>query len=261
MYIYMTLRCEEKGGQDAMLLDLPFEQLAATVDSVVSRVLAASDTDSPPVDALAIARRLEIDVARDDRQTGRARFVRLAGRHGGRGRASILVRAEPRSERRQWAVAHELGEWSAARVFAELRLAAREAPPAAREAVANLFAARLLLPSAWFDVAAASCDFDLAALKEVFATASHELIARRTLDLPQPAIVTVFDQGAITWRRSNLCAQMPALQTAERRVWTKVHESDCYVERTTRQGRLRCWPIHEEEWRREILRNDVTTEH
>jgi len=243
-----------------MLPDLPFEQLVAAVDAVVIELLADSGTEAPPVDALAMARRLEIDVARDDRQAGRARFVRLAGRHGGRSRESILVRAEPRSERRQWAVAHELGEWSAARIFAEMDLPVRDAPPAAREAIANFFAARLLLPSLWFAVSSAACDGDLTSLKETFATASHELIARRTLDLGPPAIVTIFDQGAITWRRTNSDAQVPALLEAERCAWLEAHESATYVERTHTNGRIRCWPIHEAEWRREILRNDVAVE-
>jgi hypothetical protein len=243
-----------------MLPDLPFEQLVAALDAVVEQVLSDSGTDAPPVDALAIARRLEIDVARDDRQTGRARFVRLAGRHGGRSRESILVRSEPRGERRQWAVAHELGEWSAARIFAEMDLAAHDAPPAARETIANLFAARLLLPSLWFTVSSAACEGDLTSLKETFTTASHELIARRTLDLGQPAIVTVFDQGVVTWRRTNTGARLPALWAEERLAWLAAHESATYVERMSHCGRIRCWPVHEAEWRREILRSDVATE-
>lgn len=243
-----------------MLPDLPYEQLMAAVDAVVAELLVSAGIDAPPVDSLAVARTLAIDVARDDRQSGRARFVRLAGRHGGRSRASILVRAEPRSERRQWAVAHELGEWSAARIFAELGTTAREAPPAARESVANLFAARLLLPERWFTVAAEACEMDLALLKESFATASFELIARRTLDLAAPAIVTVLDQGALTWRRSNITQSPPALTEAERQAWREAHEFACLAECFSPAGRIRCWPIHEEGWRREILRHDFEAE-
>ncbi|MBX3412318.1 MAG: ImmA/IrrE family metallo-endopeptidase [Pirellulales bacterium] len=243
-----------------MLPDLPYEQLLAAMDAVVVELLDAAGIDTPPVDSLELARRLDIDVARDDQQRGRARFVRLAGRHGGRSRASILVRAEPRNERRQWAVAHELGEWSAARLFAELGTTASEAPLAAREEVANLFAARLLLPELWFVVAAEACDMELVTLKESFRTASYELIARRTLDLSAPAIVTVFDQGNVTWRRSNVVANPPALSSAERVEWRTTHESASYAEGISGLGRLRCWPIHEEGWRREILRQELEAE-
>lgn len=243
-----------------MVPDLPYEQLIAAVDAVVEELLSAAGVESPPVDSLVVARTLEIEIARDDRQVGRARFVRLAGRHGGRSRASILVRAEPRSERRQWAVAHELGEWSAARVFAELGIAAREAPEAARESVANLFAARLLLPAAWFTVAAEACEMDLAVLKESFATASHELIARRTIDLAAPAIVTVFDQGGVSWRRANFAESPPALTGAERESWRESHERACTVDRSDETGRIRCWAIHEEGWRREIMRHELAAE-
>ena len=45
---------------------------------------------------------------------------------------------------------------------------------------------RLLLPMKWFALAATEFDHDLMQLKGRFQSASHELIARRMLDLPHP---------------------------------------------------------------------------
>ena len=75
------------------------------------------------------------------------------------------MRPEPRLERQQWAVAHEIGEHVAYHVFAHWGVDPREAAPNARETVANNLAGRLLLPTAWFAADAAACGWDLMALK------------------------------------------------------------------------------------------------
>jgi len=72
-----------------------------------------------------------------------------------------------------------------------------------REYFCNKFASLLLLPYEWFNADAAKTGFDLFALKKIYSTASHQLIARRIASL-RPAIVTVFDDDGkektgITW--------------------------------------------------------------
>ncbi len=112
-----------------MFPELTREELAAGLDRVAEEILAEAGVRSPPVDALAVAQMLGIAVALDDRQEGRARYVRLGDRLSGRPRATILLRPEPRHERRQWAVAHEIGEHVAHRVFARWGADPRERPP------------------------------------------------------------------------------------------------------------------------------------
>jgi hypothetical protein len=92
------------------------------------------------------------------------------------------------------------------------------------------------------------------ALKAVYATASHELIAWRLLDLPRESTVTIFDHGRITRRRSNDGRRPPPPIPLECAVWQETH-------RTGRAGAewcdgllVRCWPVHEPGWKREILR-------
>ena len=89
-------------------------------------------------------------------------------------------------------------------MFRSLSVDPREAPPAARETVANQLAARILLPRGEFGCDARACDWNLLELKQRYVTASHELIARRMLDFTPAVIITIFDQGRRTFRRGNL---------------------------------------------------------
>src|SRR4051812_9033218 len=117
-----------------MLPEIPEEQVRAAIEEVARQILDEGDVFGPPVDAVRLAERLGILVARDGASETRARFVRLGG-SGGDGQAAIMVADDPRPERRQWAVAHEIGESQAYRVFAELAIQPAETPATAREAV------------------------------------------------------------------------------------------------------------------------------
>lgn len=243
-----------------MFADHSSDQVQCVVDEVAADVLAAAAWTEPPIDALALARRLGMRVARDRSSPTRARLVRLAG--GGESSSAILVADEPRPERRQWAVAHEIGESVAHRVLD--RLEARSCGPAdgRREAIANRLAGAILLPREWFVDAGVECNWDLLDLKAKFATASCELVARRLLDMPPAVIVTMFDQGRPVWRKSNACRHVPPLCDAEMASWRRAHRHNRPGGCPTRllpPGVLavRAWPIHEPAWRREFVRTEV----
>lgn len=240
-----------------MLPEITAEQYSAALDVVALETLRAAGINGPPVDAMAVARALRIAVAWDDQQQGRARFVRLKGIRGRPPRATILLRPEPRPERRQWAVAHEIGEHLAPRVFAAVAADPRVASPGARENVANHLAGRLLLPGIWFAADAAACAWDLAALKRTYSTASHELIARRMLDFAPPVIISIFDLGTLYLRRSNLPGRVPPLSAAEKRCWQNAHVGNEPNETSCGTQRIQAWPVHEAGWKREILRTEV----
>jgi len=237
-----------------MLAEMTREEIDAALEGVVREVLVEAHIARPPVDALLVARRLGIHVLRDERQEGRARYVRLKPSGCRAPRPTILLRGDPRPERRQWAVAHELGEHCAARVFAAWGVDPRVTPSTAREQTANRFAAWLLLPGDWYFAAARECDADLATLKARFCTASHELIARRALDRDDPpAVVTIFDHSRLGFRRGNSGAT-PSLSSAERACQRQAHATGEACRRQTDVLIVRAWPIHEPGWRREIVR-------
>ncbi len=230
------------------------ESFEAGLDLVVEAVLELSGIHAPPVDAFAVAHALGIAVAWDDRQSGRARYVRLSDGRSGVGQAAILLRPDPRPERRQWAVAHEIGEHMACHVFARWGVDPEQSPPNAREMAANHLAGRLLAPTEWLSTDGAACDWDLFELKARYPTASHELLARRTLECGPPAIVSIVDERQISFRRSNMPGRVPPPSPIELECWRDVHEHN----RPSRICRgavlVQGWPVHEEAWKREFLR-------
>lgn len=169
---------------------------------------------------------------------------------GDEGRVLVVLRPDARPERLQWAVAHELGEYVAWQVFARLGADMRLVVPAWRERVASLLAARLLLPGRWFRPIAAAAAWDLLEIRASFRTASHELILRRMLDFDIPLVISVFDQGRLTLRRSNLPGRVPPPHADELACLRRVRHSA----RPARRGAVAAWPAYEPGWQRELVR-------
>ncbi len=238
-----------------MLAEITREELVDVLEGVITDLLAEGRVERPPVDAVGLAESLGITVALDDRQRGRARFVRLGGRR--RPRETILLRPDPRPERRQWAVAHEIGESAAYRVFDALGVDPREASAGAREAVANRLASLLLLPGRWFSADASDHGWDLFALKRRYTTASHELIARRMLEMPPPVIISIFDNGRAWFRRSNVPGRVPPLSPAETECRQIAHDQNQPHTAPDALQLIQAWPVHEDAWKREIIRTEV----
>jgi len=243
-----------------MLPELTPEEFSGTLDAVAAEALALLGDSETPIDALRLAGELGLVVVWDERQAGRGRIARLAAHAGGSAVGSILLRPEPRRERLQWAIAHEVGELCAHRVFERLSVDPREAPPAAREAVANRLASRLLLPRERFARDGRETGWDLLQLKTRYDTASHELIARRMLDFEPPVIITIYDHGRRTFRRGNLPFRLPPpaeLEISARRV---AHEQSRHDVQEDFARRVQAWPVHEPDWKREILRTEWLAE-
>lgn len=243
-----------------MLPELSQEEYSAALDGVVAEILSDVGITGPPVDAVAVARALGITVAWDRHQRGRGRYVRLHGYGRGTAQPTIVARPDIRPERDQWTVAHEIGEHVAHRVFARLGVDPREAPPNGREQVANHWGSRLLLPAEWFAADAPAMDWDLIELKARYRTASHELIARRMLDLPATVIITIFDNDSLTFRSSNVPGQTPPPARLERDCRQTTHDREAPCTLDEGPFRVQGWPVHEEGWKREILRTEVNTD-
>ncbi|HMP57784.1 MAG TPA: ImmA/IrrE family metallo-endopeptidase [Gemmatales bacterium] len=220
------------------------------LDDAVADLLSDAGCTGPPVDAEWLAREhFRLHVCVDRRQPGRGRVQNLLGRAG-----QICLRAEDRPERRQWTVAHELAEHRRAWLRTACGLAPGELSPGTAEELANQFAQRLLVPTDWLRSALRDGEPDLLQLKKQFATASHEVIAFRLLDLGEPSIVTVLDHGHVTRRRGRPWPAPRWLLPAEQECQRRVHLG-------SRPARLEGmgyvvdgWPIHELGWKREILR-------
>jgi len=244
-----------------MLAEVPVEQTRGVLDRCADDLLWEAGVAEPPVDAYAVADRLGMVVTRDAALRGRARFARLASESVLGGVETIVLADERREERRQFAVAHEVGEAHAIRVYDTLGIDSRETAPRTREAVANALAGRLLAPRRWLQRVWRECDGDLIALKRVFRTASHELLARRVLEcVAAPTIVTVTDNGRVVWRRTNTRYAAPPRTRLEVECQRRAHATAAPVAARSDDdelARVRCWPIHEEGWRREIAFSEL----
>jgi predicted transcriptional regulator len=79
----------------------------------------------------------------------------------------------------------------------------------------GLIAARLLIPQKMFRQALRECKYDVPALKSVFTTATFEACGLRLLDLDQPCVVAIVDDGVVAARRGNLVPASKKLTAAE----------------------------------------------
>lgn len=246
-----------------MLAEIPTDELTEVLDDCVARLLWEAGIDRPPVDARLLAERAGLVVAIHRQLPARAQFVRLAVDSPRReGQGTIVVGPAERPEREQWAIAHEVGESVSWDVFSRLGVCGNDAPPNVREAVANRVASCILLPRRWFVADGRAFDWDLFELKDRYATASHELIARRMLEASPPIVITLCDQGRVVWRRGNTCSRPPQLLTDEHDAWQRAHATGLPTDElldplSTGLDRVRCWPVHEPAWKREIIRCDI----
>jgi hypothetical protein len=233
-----------------MIEELSRDEVHAAVDRTVTELLAAAGVAAPPVDAIALAQKhLGMVVCLDRKQAQRGRAQRIAGKR------QIYLRPEPSEERHQWTVAHEIGEHLKPGLLKALGIDPAATRPMMGESLANLFAHRLLVPSCWFGDDARILGFDLLELKRRYHTASHEVLAWRFLDLPEPCIVTIVDNGAVYRRRSNQARFARALTPAERECQRLVHRLGEPQQLQATGCTVHGWPVHQADWKREILRS------
>lgn len=202
--------------------DLTREDLFSAADTLIDEIL---DDAQPPFDALIIAGRLGV---------------------------TLKLPPDLPERRRHSLAAQAVGTHLKPLVLRRLGIEGR---PLMGASIADTLAARLLVPTSWLNSEARAHGYDLLALAAVFRTASHELIAWRLLDLDSPCAITFIDNGRIEKRRANSFRPSRQLVPAEVTCQLKVHETSrptvVRAEGWTVQG----WPIHEVDWRREILRS------
>ncbi len=210
--------------------DLSPDEIHDVVDRAVGELLDDAGVDAPSVDAVA-----------------------LAERHLG---LVLRLKADLTPEQRQYAAAQEVGRVGRDDLLRSLGVDPEERRPGLQGAtLVNLFADRLLTPTAWFRDEARSSAYDLFALKRRFATASHELLAFRLLDLDEPCVITVLDNGTVTRRRGNTGRVTKDLSPAERRCLEQLQRYSRPCDLSEGGWRVQGWPVHEADWKREILRS------
>ncbi len=69
-------------------------------------------------------------------------------------------------------------------------------------------------------------------------------------------IVTVFDHARRTFRRGNLPFRTPPPNELEQCAWHTCHDHAVDVIEADYTCRVQAWPVHEPNWKREILRTE-----
>jgi hypothetical protein len=92
-------------------------------------------------------------------------------------------------------------------------------------------------------------------LKRRYATASHELIARRMLDFAPRVTITIFDHARRTFRRGNM-RPAPPWGPLELAAWRVAHQQALTAVEANHACRVQAWAVHEPDWKREILRTE-----
>jgi Zn-dependent peptidase ImmA (M78 family) len=235
-----------------MFEDLPREDLLAKIDAFVTQLLRDACVQEPPVDAIQLAQRhLGMVVCLDRRQASRGRAQRTGGQ------PQIFLKPEPTEERHQWTVAHEIGEHLKPQLLQCLGIDPGQTRAMGGESLANLFAHHLLVPACWFASDAAALGYDVLELKRRYATSSHEVIALRMLELPEPAIITIVDNDHIYRRRSNAWRVRKVMEPVERECQRYVHHYSRPKVMREAGWTVHGWPVHQADWKREILRSVV----
>ncbi|GIW81138.1 MAG: hypothetical protein KatS3mg105_2945 [Gemmatales bacterium] len=244
------VRIKDHRGK-TMDVSLSREEVIQEVDRAVDELLASAGVSEPPVDAIRIAQDcLGIVVCLDSRQPQRGRAHRAGGKQ------HIFLRPEPSEERHQWTVAHEIGEFLKGDLLRRCHIEPEQTPVMMGESLANLFADHLLLPTRWFLADSRELRFDLFALKRRYRTASHEVIAWRWLDCPEPCVVSIIDNDRVWRRRSNAWpVRSRRLEPAELECQRQVHMTKQNQMVSQDGWTVQGWPIYQAEWKREILRS------
>ena len=74
------------------------------------------------------------------------------------------------------------------------------------------------------------------------------------LECRPAVIITIFDQGQITFRRGNIPGRIPPPSASEWSCWRLVHEKNRPHSEYDGLNSIQGWPVHEPDWKREILR-------
>lgn len=226
--------------------DFSAEDLFDAVDREVQLLLESVGTDEPPVDAMELAQyafRLVIRESDPDEESPR------------RPRANeVLIRADFSEEARQMACARGCARQLVPAVFKRLGVELGVENRGAMNQLIGLITPRLLLPSRWFARDDRKSGHDLIELKERYFTCGYELIALRWLDLEEPLVVAVIDDGMVSIRRGNRAPVNRNLTPAEAECSQRIGESG-EPERVRRgDWTVHGWPIPNGPFNRIVLR-------
>src|SRR5438477_803372 len=236
--------------------DVSADDLFDAVDRLVADALRRHGTSGPPVDAIRLAQDVFDLTVREAEDEDGGRAGRFGPRPPRRRDREVVLRSTRSDEARHAACARACAKELVPAVLAKLGIAPGTENRSAQAQLVGVIAPRLLLPTKWFDRDARRLGFDLLELKDVYPTAGYELIALRMLDVDEPCVIAVVDDGTVSTRRGNSRPETKKLTAAEQAAIDKLGRYE-EPRQTARAGgwTATAWPIPGGPFGRIILRS------
>jgi hypothetical protein len=234
--------------------DFTADDLFETVDRLVADVLRRAGCDRPPVDALGLAQDyFDLTVTEAEPEDDRpGRFGPRPPRRRGR---EIVLRPDQSEEGRQAVGARGCAKELLPTVLSKLGVVAGTENRSAQGQLLSVIVPRLLLPTKWFAADARKAGYDLAELKSRYPTVDWLTLAFRLLDLDEPCVIAVVDDGAVAARRGNRSAVTKQLTAAEQKCLALVGEHREPQRARAAEWTAWGWPVPTGPWGRILLRS------
>lgn len=235
--------------------DFTAEDLFDAAERVITKVFDLYGIVEPPVDAVVLVQEAfnyvvrEAEPEEDEPQPGR--FGPRAPRRRGR---EIVLQPEQSEESRNIVCAKACARELVPSILTKLGVVQGSENRSATNQLVGLIAPRILLPSRWFERDARKAGFDLWTVKDRYATAGYELIALRFLDIDEPCVIAVVDDGEVSTRRGNRMQAGRKLSVAEQRCLARIAELGEPQTVRAEEWTARGWPVPTGPFNRIILR-------
>lgn len=233
-------------------MDFSQEDVYEACDRLIAGLLERAGVAGPPVDALKIAEEhlgIPVEMAEEDDEEGHGRpRQRRTG-------AGVSLNPRMTEDQRQSVAAAAIARDLLPDLLRKLGVMPGSESKQAAAGFRGLLASRLLVPARFLRAAVRSCGFDLMALKSVLSTASHEAIALRLLDLEEPCVIAIVDDGVVATRRSNSVPADKKLLAEEEKCVNQVTARDLPHKVRGNGWTVHGWPIPDRPFRRVVLRS------
>ena len=208
-------------------MDFTPEDLFDACDRITMDALKRAGIESPPVDALYLARHgfnFKIEYVEADDPSQRKYGDRPTKRRPSSD--TVLLRDDMTDESQHLLAARVVARILVPDVLQKVGVAPGGENKQATAQLVGLIAPRLLLPSRWFPGDAGRAGFDVLKIKEKYLTVGFEMIALRILDLDEPCIIAIVDDdGTIFARKSNRFQAPRKLTDAELRCRDEIEKT------------------------------------
>ena len=235
-------------------MDFSQDELLEAVERLVSGLLERAGVVAPPVDALHLAEEhlgipVEVVEPAEEDETGRRRPRARPSTAGG-----IAITSDMSVEQQQKAAADGIARTLIPDLLRRVGVVPGSETRQFVTHLRGLIVPRVLIPTRLLRAALKECKYDVPALKDRFVTATTEAVALRLLDLDEPCVISIVDDGVVAVRRGNRSAETRKLTEAEQQCVDKIMEVDLPHRVRTGGWTAQGWPVPERPFRRIILR-------